>query len=70
MNTMQLEIRFEPGPGIEAVNRGKQRFSRARWWFKQMHRVVDGARERNPAAPRRPKPTPLDLIRDRCRQTR
>ena len=41
---IQLELSFEnPALRLARLNRRPRRLARARWWFEQMHSVVDRA---------------------------
>jgi|KBSSwiStaDraftv2_1062776.scaffolds.fasta_scaffold206477_2 hypothetical protein len=46
MNKTQMELSFESSFASANVGCGRQkRSSRARWWFRQMHWVVNRARD-------------------------
>jgi hypothetical protein len=43
MNRQQMELSFDANRNFRPVIRRQRRLSRARWWFDQMHSVVDRA---------------------------
>jgi hypothetical protein len=47
----QLELSFSTGAGFRAGVLRRRRMSRARWWFRQMHRAVSEARDWEPIEP-------------------
>jgi hypothetical protein len=60
----QLELSFEtPALPFGRLGRRDRRLARARWWFAQMHVVVDRALDWSPAPPARPEQTCLSLAR-------
>jgi hypothetical protein len=61
MNSQQLELVFDPGANFRPPERSVSRSERARWWFRQMHRIVDAAIEWRPAPPPRPEQKHLRL---------
>jgi hypothetical protein len=66
MNTrkMQLELGFEtPGRGLSSRGQRHRHLAGARWWFDQMHAVVDKAFDwsAKPAPP--PEQISLTLVR-------
>ncbi len=50
----QMELSLEAKPVVTPTLRRAKRFSKARWWFAQMHRVVDQALDWRSAPPGRP----------------
>jgi hypothetical protein len=54
INTNQMELGFDKQSVTPEIAQRQRRLSRAQWWFKQMHRVVDLAMEWKPAPPARP----------------
>ena len=65
MNTEQLEISLNVRNDFRAVRPAARRQSRARWWFSQMHAVVDRALDWKPAAAGRPEQTYIPLRSER-----
>ncbi|PYI87778.1 MAG: hypothetical protein DME26_05080 [Verrucomicrobia bacterium] len=65
MNKVQLEIDLNGLSGHRPLLRRRRRLSRARWWFNQMHAVVDRALDWKPASPGRPEQTYISLPSDR-----
>lgn len=61
----QMEMSFDNSTAFRAVIRPQKRLSRARWWFTQMHALVDSAMDWKPAPPARPEQTYLTLARNR-----
>jgi hypothetical protein len=47
----QLELTLPAPAGSPSGFQRPRRFSRARWWFEQMHRVVDEAASWQPPSP-------------------
>lgn len=41
----QLELGIQGEPAMRSIMRKPRRPSRARWWFEQMHEVVEDARD-------------------------
>ncbi len=60
-----MELGFEAARAIRPAARRERRLSRARWWFEQMHRVVDRACDWQPAPPARPEQVYLALAKGR-----
>ena len=68
MNTakIQLELSFEnPGMRLARLNQRPRRLARARWWFEQMHAVVDRAFDWSAAPDARPEQIGLELAEGR-----
>jgi len=65
MNKEQLEMSFNGSLRCRQDARGRQRRSRAQWWFNRMRAVVDDALDRTPAPPPRPEQRYLTLPRTR-----
>jgi hypothetical protein len=63
MQKQQLELTFDRQPTCRPLAHKSNRFTRARWWFDQMHRVVDSALDWQPAPPARPEQECLVLPR-------
>ncbi len=62
----QLELSFETTAlPLRRGTRRDRRLARARWWFEQMHAVVDRALEWSAPPPPRPEQTTLSLARVR-----
>ena len=59
----QLELSFETSARFGQMPQRNRRLARARWWFAQMHVVVDRALDWSPAPPARPEQTCLSLAR-------
>jgi hypothetical protein len=51
MNRNQMELTFDAARTHRPVIRRQRRLSRARWWFDQMHSVVDRAADFQSASP-------------------
>ena len=64
-NRHQMEMSFDSSAALQLVIRPRKRLSRARWWFAQMHALVDRAMDWQPAPPARPEQTYLTLARNR-----
>jgi len=45
----QLELKWTGRRGCKPLWKNQRRRARAHWWFEQMGRVVDGARDWKPA---------------------
>jgi hypothetical protein len=61
----QMELGFagrRAGRRSEAHHRRQRRAQRAHWWFQQMRRVVDRARDWQSAPPARPEQVYLSLV--------
>ena len=63
MSTEQLEISFTGCS--KHVLRPRSRMSRAAWWFRRMHQVVNQALDWTPTPPRRPEQIYLALVKSR-----
>ena len=61
MHTKQLEIALPAKPCRRSRNVRPAQPSRARWWFHQMHRVVDEAIEWTATPPARGNQAPLPI---------
>jgi hypothetical protein len=61
MNKQQLELVFDDSANFRPLLRPSSRRQRARWWFQQMHRVVDAALDWRPTPPARPEQGHLKL---------
>lgn len=61
MNQQQLELVFDRSASFRPPRRPLTPAERARWWFRQMHRVVDAAVEWRPTPPARPEQGHLRL---------
>lgn len=61
MNKQQMELGFDGGASFQPVIRHVPRRGRARWWFEQMHRVVDAAFDWRPRPAARPEQVYLPL---------
>lgn len=61
MNKQQLELVFDDTARFRPVLRSSPRRQRAQWWFEQMHRAVEAARDWRPAPPPRPEQGHLRL---------
>jgi len=59
----QLEIGF--AGCSKQMRRPRSRMSRAAWWFRRMHQVVNQALDWTPAPPRRPEQIYLALVKSR-----
>jgi len=57
----QLELAFAETPPMPPPMPPFGRLARARWWFDQMHRVVDAAFDWRTLPPARPEQGRLDL---------
>ncbi len=67
MNTakIQLELRFEnPGMKLSRLQPRPGRLARARWWFEQMHAVVDRAWDWSASPAERPVQIGLSLAEE------
>ena len=69
MNKDQLEINLHGLDECRRPLRGSRRLTRARWWFSQMHAVVDRALDWKPAPPGRPEQTYIVLASDGVRSS-
>ena len=65
MNKEQMELSFNAAQNLSPVARPPRRLSRARWWFDQMHAVVDHAFDWSSAPAPRPEQIYLTLARGR-----
>ena len=65
MNKEQLEMSFNAYIRCRQEVRGRQRRSRAQWWFNRMRAVVDNALDRTVSPPPRPEQRYLTLPRSR-----
>jgi hypothetical protein len=65
MNKQQLELTFDGSHSFRPVIRRQRRLTSARWWFAQMHKVVDGAMDWQPATAPRPEQAHLKLAPQR-----
>ena len=57
----QMELSLDRTNQSKPAARRPRRFSKARWWFAQMHHVVDEALDWGPSPPARPAQTDLSL---------
>jgi hypothetical protein len=62
--TQQLELELDGRTCLRNLGQRRRRVSRARWWFQQMHAVVERAMDWS-AAPVQPEQTYLRLVRTR-----
>ena len=65
MNKEQLEINLNGLNDCRLPLRRQRRLTRARWWFSQMHAVVDRALDWKPAPPGRPDQTYIAIPAER-----
>jgi hypothetical protein len=65
MNKEQLELGFNAAQNLPLPARPPRRLTRARWWFEQMHSVVDRAFDWSAAPAPRPEQIYLTLARGR-----
>ena len=54
LQRQQMELGFDAARAFRPAAHRERRLSRARWWFEQMHRVVDRACGWQSAPPARP----------------
>jgi hypothetical protein len=52
MEKNQMELNIDGSPKFPEVMIERRRMNRTRWWFRQMHRTVNAARDWD--SPRRP----------------
>ena len=60
-----MELGFDATRALRPPTRRQRRLLRARWWFEQMHRVVDRACDWQPAPAARPEQVYLSLAKGR-----
>ena len=60
-----MELGFEAARALRPPTRQQRRLLRARWWFEQMHRVVDRACDWQSAPSARPEQSYLSLAKGR-----
>lgn len=65
MNKEQLELGFTAAQNRPLPVRPQRRLTRARWWFEQMHSVVDRAFDWSSSPAPRPEQIYLTLVRGR-----
>lgn len=65
ISRQQMEMSFDGHVSFVPAVRRSSRFNRARWWFNQMHALVDQAIDWKPAPPARPEQIYLTLARNR-----
>lgn len=61
----QLELSFDNSPKLGQRPQTSRRLTRARWWFQQMHAVVDGALDWSTPPDPRPEQISLTLAKAR-----